>query len=69
MFGPEEQIRSEIEKWLGTIRKRRGSLKRTLQRKNIRKYQTDEYFESIKPRSEEGIDTGKLDEFGYPIRE
>tara|TARA_R100000329_G_scaffold31576_1_gene29203 strand:- start:54 stop:1964 length:1911 start_codon:yes stop_codon:yes gene_type:complete len=69
VFGPEEQIRSEIEKWLGTIRKRRGSLKRTLQRKNIRKYQTDEYFESIKPRSEEGIDTGKLDEFGYPIRE
>ena len=29
----------------------------------------DEYFESIKPRSEEGIDTGELDEFGFPIRE
>ena len=71
LFGStsDEKIRTVIEGWLGTIRKRRGSLKRTLQRKNIRKYQTDEYFESIKPRSEEGIDTGKLDEFGYPIRE
>ena len=71
LFGStsDEKIRTVIEGWLGTIRKRRGSLKRTLQRKNIRKYQTDEYFESIKPRSEKGIDTGELDEFGYPIRE
>jgi len=71
LFGStsDEKIRTVIEGWMGTIRKRRGSLKKTLQRKNIRKYQTDEYFESVKPRSEEGIDTGKLDEFGYPIRE
>ena len=71
LFGStsEEKIRTVIEGWLGTIRRRRESLKRTLRNKNIRKYQTAEYFENIKPRSEEGIDTGELDEFGYPIRE
>ena len=71
LFGStsEEKIRTVIEGWLGTIRRRRESLQKTLRRKNVQKYRTDEYFESIKPRSEEGIDTGELDEFGFPIRE